>query len=261
MKHIFTILIILFSCVLWAGTLTITTFDHDGDGSASGIGADIFVDENSPNNPGGSDAIKVRTNTVAQHIQVTYMRFDLSFVNDLNVTDAKLKLYDYRFDESPAQNRQYSIYGMTNSSLDNWGETAISWNNAPGITDDGIAFNGVDFNSDALHLGTFTFINSDQAGFSTDISLSGLANFINNDDNRFVTLMMAHVEDGRDTLFYFGSKESNHYSRTSSTTVAIGSLAPQLILQGEDVRFIPEPVSLIFLILGILLYFSKNKYK
>ena len=105
------------------------------------------------------------------------------------------------------------------------------------------------------------FTNSGQAGFSTDISLAGLVNFLNNDQNKFVTLMMAHVHDTRDTLFYFGSKESNRYSRTSSTTVAVGSLAPQLILQGEDVRFIPEPTSLLLLILGVLLYFNKNKLK
>ncbi len=240
--------------------ITVTTFDHDGDGVVSGSGADAHVFESSPNTT-GNGAMKVRTQNSLSHLEVGFMRFDLSSVDANTITNAKLGIYDFRFDESPVNGRNFEVYGVTNQSLDNWSETGITWNNAPGITDDGTPFNNIDVNGDALLLGSFTYSGSGNDGFSSEISLAGLTSFIQNDNNNQVTLILTRIDDGADTLHHLGSKELSTLSRLDSSPVLLGSLAPQLILDGAEFSdpVVPEPSSC--LLMALALAFSLRRRK
>lgn len=85
-------------------TDVVSTWDHSGDGSASGTGADTTVEEHAPTaSYGTSDRLFVRYNSdlAQQRNSITALRFDLSQMNALEEGEVLgLELFDLRFSES-----------------------------------------------------------------------------------------------------------------------------------------------------------------
>ncbi len=248
--RIFFICFVIFCSTVWvsATSLVVTNFDHNGDGLASGNGADTFVSQQAPDNTGSQDAIKLRSQVPLNHVEMAYLRFDTSNIEQGSITDAKIRLYDFRIDEGAFTGGDtFEVRGLNNESLDNWSETGITWNTAPGITNDGIT-DAEDFNSDTTFLGSFVFTyeNVSVNGFSIAMDLNNLANFLNSDTNGLATLIISHVQDGADSLHHFASREANTITRTNSTPTPLGSLAPQLVLEADIAPIVPEPGSFVF---------------
>jgi len=169
----------------------ISTFDHSGDGFASGTGADTFLSENSPTgNYGAHTALQMRNETGSRN-QAPYMRFDLSALNKDDVRKAYLQLYDYRYYYATGHldGQVLDVWAVRNEALDNWTETATNWNNAPGNTPAPPAYDGPDFDADATRLGNITFVRGSGA-WSVPLEVPGLTGLIRSDTNDQITLVV-----------------------------------------------------------------------
>lgn len=125
-----------------------------------------------------------------------WLGFDLASLQGREVKDASLTLtfeptgYGYA---SLLPDSVFTVYGVTDHTLDNWSESDLSWDNAPANVSDTA---GVDM-SKAVALGSFTIPQGVLEGVFTMRS-SELSAFINHDSSRFVTLIV--VRETKETL-------------------------------------------------------------
>lgn len=235
-------------------TTIVSTFDHDGDGLASGNGADTWIAERSPTSANGSAGYMCLRNQPAPDALSTrfqesvYLRFDLSAVDAAATVDAKLQLYDYRFDQPALMaGKEYSVWALADETQDNWSETALTWENAPGHSDDGLPYDDADFDAATTFLGSFTIGQESAAnGWSLPIDVPGLAELVRNDTNGLVTLMITGPV-GPNTLFYMASKETvfDRLAGTGQLAMPAGVLAPRLLL------IVPEPSTAWLALVGV----------
>jgi hypothetical protein len=235
-------------------TAIVSTFDHDGDGVASGTGADSWIGESSKtSNYGAAGDLRFRNNPTGQQ-ELAYLRFDLSAIYKAGAVDAQLQVYDFRFDEGKLMTgKTFSVWALTNEALDNWDENSITWNAAAGHTDDGIANDDPDLNSDATFLGTFTFSQQlSTNGWGLPVSLPGLLDLIRGDTNNQLTLMISGPV-GSAPLFYIASKETVLDRRLATTpSMPAGSLAPRLLI-----TTVPEPATAWLALAGLGLWMCR----
>jgi len=216
--------------------------------------------------------------------EVTYLRFQLP--GDVaTVTDARLDLYW----ERPGDSWDWYVHGLNESasygagSLDeNWDESAITWNNAPGNDLNGdkkgsdldpafttelwkdkiVSMGGVNKKSHTVSVGP----DIDQpAGNATGIA--NLVNFLNADTNGVVTLIVVSQDPAFDATYSrFLSKETDGIDpRTglayggaghSGDLPANGTLMPLLYIEYTPV---PEPASLALAALGGLAVIGRRR--
>lgn len=246
--------------VLDNGTTTVTTFDHDGDGVASGGGADTFISENAPGSIYGARGdFQVRDNRPGdgsgQEIQqVGYLKFDLAAVDTSETGYAWLQLYDYRFNEGgfngQMHNQEFTVWALLDDAgQDDWDESTVSWNDAPGHADDGNPFNGPDFTGDVVEVGKLLFESETTAhGWGAPSLQMNLVPLIQNDTDGLLTLMITGPRSGTGALFYLGSKESVLNARINNQAIPAGLIAPRLILAR-----VPEPSAAVLACMGALL--------
>ncbi|MDY0165712.1 MAG: DNRLRE domain-containing protein [Thermoguttaceae bacterium] len=205
----------------------ISTYDHSGNGFASGTGADTFADENAGNSSYGAAGEVQMRNESGLRFQMPYYRFDLSAIDKASAQSAKLQVYDYRFGGlGQLDGQSIQVWALGNEALDDWGENSLTWNNAPGRTDNAIAFDGPDLNSDASFLGMFTFTRAGTTPWSVPFEVPGLVNHIRGDTNDQLTLMF--VGPSGATLFRTGSKESSQVSLWTTDPILPGTAATRL---------------------------------
>lgn len=142
-----------------------------------GAGADAEIRESSPTQNRGSSteiASRVRNeftlgdpNDGSDRNSAIYTKFDLSgldiptpLTTAFRMTYRNNNLTALRIEDTvtpnPALRTGVAVYGLTNSSLENWDESTITYLNAPGITFDGDV-GTKDFNNDLTFLGTVLF--------------------------------------------------------------------------------------------------------
>ncbi len=204
---------------------TITTED--------GNGADAYVwkGANGNNNYGSSADVYAQDFSDSSSV-LGYIRFDISGISGTlgNVT---LKLVSSL---GSAVGKPFYIWGLKDSqNADNWGESTITYNNAPGLDDtvtggDGeLATEDVDLSkADRLDDGTLLQV---AAGSTVSFSNENLLNFLNEDTDGLITLIIGAPKASSDPAFKWASKEHATY------------IAPTL-----ELTFVPPPAGTVLII-------------
>ncbi|NUM34367.1 MAG: DNRLRE domain-containing protein [Candidatus Brocadiae bacterium] len=167
-----------------------------------------------------------------------YIRFNLSSLNLFQITQATLNLTQVSAGGDAVSGTQtFHVYGLNDLAAgENWGESSITWNNAPGNN----TASGYTMNAQTTLLGTFTINGTGTMGSTVSFSNANLMNFLNNDTNDVVTLMITRETYDTNYSGYihaFASRET-------------GSTSPQLVLNTAPV---PEINSVFYLLLALAL--------
>jgi len=200
--------------------------------------ADSWIDEANQGTNYGSDVGLAIKNSGSTNSAKAYMRFELPVDFD-TATSVTFKITRGWLGNS--WNANYNLHGLNNGTSETWGESTISWNNAP--ANDGSDYG---FGSDATGvLGTFTTLGANYGGAAGQImtvSTANLLSFINTDSDGNVTLMLGRPSSttGYDTFAAIG-----HWRG-----------AAQLEL---DYTPVPEPATLAILAAGF--FFVGNRRK
>ncbi|MEW6303923.1 MAG: DNRLRE domain-containing protein [Verrucomicrobiota bacterium] len=190
------------------GTVTITT--------ASGRGKDAYV-QTEPSDMHGSDVLLLVKNAKSDsYRRKAYLGFDLASLDTRRLREASLVLrmepsgYGYA---SLTPVSTFTVYGLTDQSLDNWPEAGITWDNAPANLPGGAE---VDLTK-AVPVGSFEVPEGLSSGEFT-VSGPALADFLRQDVNGLATFIL--VRETRETRPYslvHGFISKRHPSGTPPT--------------------------------------------
>ncbi|EDY20747.1 hypothetical protein CfE428DRAFT_1944 [Chthoniobacter flavus Ellin428] len=186
-------------------------------GTGSGVAGDSFVWDTNPDiayDGAGYLLVKSGVPNVGLN-RKAYLRFDLSSLTQPVTFDyAGLVLRTSGF--TTGSPMTFSVYGLRDGTAgdanNGWTASTLTWNNAPANTPQpaGPAPGPIPFTSDARFLGSFTFTSTAGSGEKICFSSPDLIDFLKEDANKQVTLMIA-----RDTSN--GSLNSGFASAESST--------------------------------------------
>ena len=163
-----------------------------------GKGKDTFVTtENRPSSNGENPYFRVKFTSIQKNlVRVGYLAFDLSEIDTSNVTNAELVMNiepsDLGF-ASLVPDSEFTVYGLTDESGDGWSEKTMKWNSAPALDPSMKSPRSPD-SEKAIPLGKFTIQRGIQRG-TRGIGGSALAEFIRNDTNGIVTLIIFRETD------------------------------------------------------------------
>jgi hypothetical protein len=110
------------------GTAQVTVTSSGGGMFTLAAAADAHVRDgtSADTNFGTATAMESKNSTAAGNFRRTFVRFSLSTVTGTTVTQAKLRL----FGASVTSAKLVGVFAISNTT---WGETTITWNNAPTI--------------------------------------------------------------------------------------------------------------------------------
>lgn len=121
-------------------------------------------------------------------IRKAYLQFDLGTLDRSRISSAELVLHFYPTGwglASVVPDSDFTVYGLTQETLDDWTSGSLTWENAPA----NVRANG-DLKRDAIHkLGTFTLGAGVQRG-QFGIQGEELATFLREDGNDLATLIV-----------------------------------------------------------------------
>ncbi len=212
----------------WA---TVVTLDAVADSHVASNSADYNYGTET-----GLSVYNKSTNTGCK----AYMRFELP-ADFGTATSATMRIV-VSYQGKP-WNSSYNVYGLNDTaSGQDWGETTITWNNAPAND----TSSSSDFTSDATNVGSFGvtgYKHVNEVGAAKTVSTAELLSFINADTDRAVTLMINDINT---------YNASNAFASRENTTYA----APQLVM---DYTPIPEPATIGLLTLGFGFLYRRRK--
>jgi hypothetical protein len=136
-----------------------------------------------------------------------FIRFDLSSYTPGSFTDAKLDLTSSLTTAPSAVGKPFYVWGLKDSqNADGWGESTITYNNAPGLTiGSGVATLDVDSSkADRLDDGTLLQVAS---GSTVSFSDADLLSFLNADTDGLVTLIIGAPRVPGEPAFLWAAKE------------------------------------------------------
>lgn len=238
-----------------------------------GSGADGRVTENVGTPPGPTGATSGGSGTGTATMDVRWnggignqdknewgvIRFDLSSTilggstrNDIN--SAQLELV---YQQTGPQSGSIEVYGVLPgvSNEDSWAEGAMSFNNMPGLTFDGsVATKGL-VAADTTLIGSIAFTSLMKPATVGDIALgngvlslsnAALVSFLKSVDSDDLVTFLVTVTNPGNTQYRFGTKELAALESGAPAGVA-GDFAPRL-----KVNVVPEPASLVLLVVGLM---------
>jgi hypothetical protein len=244
----------------------------------AGAGADARITENVATVPGPTGAasggsgtagtIDVRSNGNAggnaDKNEIGLLRFDLTPAqlggNRADIASAALKLVYAR---NGPHSSSFDIYGVlpTITGEDNWDESTISFNNAPGMTFDGdTSTRGINA-ADTTLLGSVSFTSLSKpatvAAIDSDsgvitFSNAALVSFLQQADSDDMVSFIITVTNEGNTQFRLGTKEATSLESTSPVGVA-GDFAARLVVE------VPEPASLMLVGAGAALLLAGRR--
>ncbi len=179
------------------------------------------------------DLVKRQDNS--QYNRLSYFGFDLSGLPA--ITQA---MFSLNFVDSGAGSTatgivyNFELFGLTDQSLDPWGENTITWNNAPGNT----LLNNISLNpSSVSSLGTFSLTGK---GLGTyNFSSQALLDFLNDDVNDLATIILARTTNQ--------PTGSNKYVHAVASRENLATVGPALTLVP-----VPEPSTLLLFGAGMV---------
>ncbi|GLI39937.1 PEP-CTERM sorting domain-containing protein [Geobacter hydrogenophilus] len=165
----------------------------------------------------------------------SYIGFDLSGLGPFSIATATL---DFNFVDSGAgatlagTTYQFEVFGLTNELFDTWGESTITWNNAPGNRPN----NGLN-SLMVASLGTFSLTGKGVGTYS--FTSQELVDFLNSDSNDIATIIVRRNTNQP-------SNAQNYVQAfASSENVSVGG--PTL-----NITQVPEPSTLLFVGAGLV---------
>jgi hypothetical protein len=221
--------------------------------TADGNGADTMIRQDGATlqdtNYGSDGRIWARSSTSNNRFDAIFLRFDISDYASGSFTGpaADLSITKWRDTDT---GETVNVYGLNDGVGDNWGESAITYNNAPGIDQTGAPDGANDVVSgDTTLLGTLD-LTGDEGDIFT-LSNANVLTFLNSDTDGLVTFIMAR-DPNNNGIDDIASKEE---AALDNITGSVGDFAPTLEFEAT---FIPEPASFLLLALGGLAFFRRS---
>jgi len=211
-------------------TVTIKTVD--------GKGADATVDSGRKDEKLGRDkSLRVKFSTAAQ--RKAYIRFDLSLLKGRKAKAARLTLEIDTENTGLIRDWTYNVIGLREAASygqgklgEDWDETEITYANAPGndpksgggeVDEKSGKYGGV-LKDYAIPLGTFKIAagKRDRYGFTSQ----ALADFVNADTNKMITLVITRVDNHTDVIGFAGKEGGKYQPPTLEMTIEPDSSKP-----------------------------------
>jgi len=156
--------------------------------------ADTYAQSNNSGPYGGSTILAVKYNDPGNNAyhRKAWLRYDLSSltVRDFSSASLDLPFVESGIGSNATGNWTFSVYGLTDQTLDAWSEATLRWNDpAPG--NDTTSGSAVD-PTKTIFLGSFTVPGKGFTGSSTvwPITGSALETFLGNDTNDLATFIV-----------------------------------------------------------------------
>lgn len=226
MRHLMTVLAVaLFTTLSFstAQALTLTA------------AKDSYIESGLPSTNFGTapvDLIKRQDNTV--WTRISYFGFDLSSLSHTAIADATFSLNfidSARGITSDTINYSFELFGLTNESLDGWGENSITWDNSP---------SRVYTNADGLaSLGTFSLTGKGLGAF--DFTSQAFVDFLNSDSNDIATFVLARTTNQVGNNNYIHAVASRENGTVAGPSLTVTQMTP-----------VPEPSTLLLLGAGLV---------
>ena len=207
-------------------------------GTYEGNGADLNVRGGTVANDNHNNAwLRVRNATNLDSARKAYMRFDLSKLASpvKNATSASvtLQMLPAEGNSPPDENWTFDIFGLNDGAPEeNWGETTVTWNNAPVSDPDSPVVLETD---KVAALGQFSVVGKGVAGDKIVFSTPALLKFLQSDTDGLATFIITRREQGNDeqnnVTHIFASKES---SKLAAPVLAVA-------FNGESLDAVADP--------------------
>ena len=222
---------------LFCGAAVVGLVTSPVSGAVLAPDADAFIrggsSAGSNQNGGNAQNLPILPGNDLNFARKAYIRFDISSITD-PITDAALTL-EFSFSSTATGGLPLNIWALDDGAQDNWSETGINWNNAPGNQNNPAGIDG----------GVATLL--DQVVTSGDVT-NGSAT-ITIDNAALLTVLQADT-NGLVTFMVTGSSGSNSPVRPLILSRENNPGGASLAIN-ETV--IPEPASLALLGLGLAL--------
>jgi hypothetical protein len=221
LQHLFSIVVAVFF-----GMNAFTQGIPDTLTTGYGDGADTYVcnDEKiGPDGMGSDQYLVVRNHEV--RMRIIFLKFDITDNPRFNpVNQAYIGLYVNHAEKMGDAFREISVYGMTDDTWDNWDETMLTYNTAPGLAPaDLAAYSLVASKTNYL---TMLTVPADTLGWVYTEPTAAMDEFINSTDknNLLTFILLVEVPNEGDEV-RFDTKEKD-YTDTVATPPILHAMDP-----------------------------------
>lgn len=210
--------------------------------------ADTFVNNASVNQNNGTATTFIANNNggaAASGVRLSFLRFDLSSIDTSTISNINLGLT-----VTAAAAKGYNIYGLVGAANESWGETTMTWNNAPAVVSSvttkpstlAAYLDTADLYNSGAVLASFTSRSSVGLETILNVSSGSVFDFINADADKIVTFVIAKQDADTSTS---GTAWSSREAASGKPLLTIST--------------VPEPSSVLLGGLGLLALLRRRR--